>query len=92
MYIAFSQVKHKQMIHFLVDLVLDHELAEALVATMNLTRVFEALTEQISDFSCEALKKKLRTMSLLELKAHAWINRIQNNIKFTPININHNLT
>jgi hypothetical protein len=62
------------MIHFLVNPILDHELAEALVATMNLTRVLEALTEQISDFSCEALKKKLRTMSLLELKAHAWIN------------------
>jgi hypothetical protein len=58
----------------LVDLVPDHELAEALVAIMNLTRVLEVLTEQTPDFSCDALKKKLRTISPLELKAHAWIN------------------
>jgi hypothetical protein len=62
------------MIHLLINPVPDHELAEALIATMNLTRVLEALTKQIPDFSCDALKKKLRTMSSLELKAHAWIN------------------
>jgi hypothetical protein len=62
------------MIHLLVDPVPDHELVKALIATMNLTRVLEALTKQTPDFSCDALKKKLRTMSPLELKAHAWIN------------------
>jgi hypothetical protein len=59
------------MIYLLVDSVPDHELAEALVAIMNLTEVLEAFTEQTLDFSCEVLKKKLRTMSPLELKAHA---------------------
>jgi hypothetical protein len=62
------------MIHLLVDPVPDHELAEALVAIMNLTKVLEAFTEQTPDFSYDALKKKLRTMFPLELKAHAWIN------------------
>jgi hypothetical protein len=62
------------MIHLLINPVPDHELAEALVATMNLTRVLKALTEQTPDFSCDALKKKLKTMSPLELKTHAWIN------------------
>jgi uncharacterized NAD-dependent epimerase/dehydratase family protein len=49
----------------------DHELVEALVATMNLTRVFKAFIEQIPDFNCDALKKKLRMMFSLELKVHA---------------------
>jgi hypothetical protein len=62
------------MIYLLVDPVLDHELVEALIAIMNLTRVLEALIKQTLDFSCDALKKKLKTMSLLELKAYAWIN------------------
>jgi hypothetical protein len=64
------------MIHLLVDPVPDHELAEALVATMNLTRVLKAFTEQTPDFSCDALKKKLKTIFSLELKAHAWINNM----------------
>jgi hypothetical protein len=59
------------MIYLLVDPVPDHKLAEALVATMNLTKVLEVLTEQTPDFSCDALKKKLRTISFLELKTHA---------------------
>jgi hypothetical protein len=62
------------MIHLLVNPVPDHELAKALVTTINLTRVLETLTKQTLDFSCDALKKKLRTMSPLELKTHAWIN------------------
>jgi hypothetical protein len=71
---SMDPIKRKQMINTLLDLVPEKKLAKILVTAMNLARILKALTEQLPGFSCENVYKKLRTMSSLEFRAHAWIH------------------